>query len=118
MGKTITIIGIVLLLGIRVYGQSVQVRVSNAKPQPGEIIYLEYTYPTKPKDMPKTIWSYVASICLDGRYSHNYLYSYVYEVRTFKPGLLKIPSFAVQSEGRQIHSPNIKIPVGNVSQGK
>lgn len=100
------------------YGQSVQVRVSNVKPQPGEIIYLEYIYPTKPKDMPKTIWSYVATIRLDGRYAYNYLYSYVYEIRTFKSGLLKISSFTVQSEGRQVHSPNIEIPIGNVSRGK
>lgn len=118
MEKTITSILVSLLLGNIVYSQSVGVRVSNARPQPGEVIYLEYTYPTKPKDMPKTLWSYVASIRLDGRYSYNYLYSYVYEIRTFKTGTLFIPSFTVQSEGRQIYSPNVEIPIGNVSAGK
>lgn len=107
-----------LITGAGAFGQSVGVRVSNARPQPGEVIYLEYTYPTKPKDMPKTIWSYVASIRLDGRYSYNYTYSYVYEIRTFKAGRLFIPSFNVQSEGRQIYSPNVEISIGNVSAGK
>lgn len=118
MGKVITVLAI-LLIGAGVgSAQSVQVRVSNATPQPGEIIYLEYTYPTKPENMPKTIWSYKASIRLDGKYSYNYQYSYVYRVRTFEPGILKIYSFAVQSEGRQVYSPNIEIPVGKVSRGK
>jgi hypothetical protein len=112
MGK---IIFIILLTTALCLGQSVQVRVNNAHPQPGDIIYLEYTYPTKVKDMPKTIWSYFASIRLDGRYQSRYQYSYVYEVRTFRSGLLKIPSFAVQSEGRQVHSPNIEIPVGGTN---
>ena len=96
------------------YGQSVVVRASNANPNPGDVIYLEYTYPTKPKDMPKTLWSYVASIRLVDRYQ----YSYIYEVRTFKAGKLFIPSFAVQSEGRQVHSPNVEIPVGKQNYGK
>jgi hypothetical protein len=116
MFKAIT--AALILAAATSYSQSVQVRVNNATPQPGEIIYLEYTYPTKPKDMPKTIWSCMATIRLDGRYAYNYMYSYVYEIRTFKSGLLKIPSFFVQSEGRQVYSPNIEIPIGNVSQGK
>lgn len=115
MGKIILIL---LLTITATLGQSVGVRVSNAKPNPGDTIYLEYTYPTKPKDMPKTIWSYLASICLDSKYKNGYLYSYVYEIRTFRPGLLTIPSFVVQSEGRQVHSPNVEIPVGVSYTGK
>lgn len=88
------------------------VRVSNDKPNPGETIYLEYTYPTKPKDMPKTLWSYKALITLDGKYFNNVGYSYVYKIVTFEAGILNIPSFFIQSEGRQVQSPNIKLTIG------
>jgi len=115
MDKIITL-AFIALMGLCevLQAQSVGVRVSNAKPQIGETIYLEYSYPTRTKDMPKSIWSYMATIRLVDRYS----YSYIYEIQTFRGGMLKIPSFAVQSEGRQVYSPNIEIPVGNISQGK
>jgi hypothetical protein len=109
MGKIILIFLAICSTGI---GQNVQVRVNNARPNPGDIIYLEYTYPTRPTNVPKSLWSYMASIRLDGRYRNGYLYSYVYEIKTFQAGLLTIPSFAVQSEGRQVYSPKVEISVG------
>ena len=115
MGKLILVL--FLTLGTS-YAQSVGVRVSNGKPQPGETIYLEYTYPTKPKDMPKTFWSYMASIRLDGRYYYNGLHSYVYEIKTFQAGMLRIPAFYVQSEGRQVQAPNVEVPIGVQNVGK
>jgi hypothetical protein len=119
MEKIITFILVILLVWVGLgYAQNVQVRVSNARPKPGDIIYLEYTYPTRPTNVPKSLWSYMASIHLDGRYRNGYLYSYVYEIRAFQAGLLTIPSFAVQSEGRQVYSPNVEIPIGVKYTGK
>jgi hypothetical protein len=115
MGKLILVL---LLTAVTSFGQNVNVRTTNDRPNPGDTFYLEYSYPTKPKDMPKTLWSYVAVIRLDGSYYQNNLYCYVYKVQPYAQGTLRIPSFAIQSDGRQVISPNIELQVGKVLAGK
>lgn len=112
MGKIITIL---LLTSALCVAQNVQVRISDGHPQPGDIVYLEFTYPTKPTNIPRSLISYLASIHLVDSYRNGYWYSYIYEVRTFQSGILKLEPFAVQSEGKQIYSPRLNIPIGSIS---